>query len=371
MWIYGDANNTTPTALYVGLEDSAGTRVDVPETDTSRVLVSNWQEINVELSKFAPVTLSSIKKVYIGAGSRTAPMIGGTGRLYIDDIRLYGLRCVASILKPANDLNDDCVVDYLDLGIVANQWLTSGHLVTPVDPGTSGLVAYYTLDGNTNDSIGAHHGTPNGGPAYGPGQAEQALRLDGADDYVVVSSVGITGNAARTISCWVKANSTAIADWSNIFGFTGPSGNGGHFDFEIVGDTGTTTAGWLGIHVYGWEQDILPNDLDWHHLAASYDGATAAWYGDGQFIGSGAVDISPPGNVHMGKREDNDNYFPGFVDEARIFNRVLSESEVAWLAGNTSPFSAAFDLDVDGSVDFADYTALADAWLDELLWPAP
>ncbi|UCG57595.1 MAG: LamG domain-containing protein [Phycisphaerales bacterium] len=369
LYVYGDPCNV-PASLYVGLQDSAGTRIDVPETDTNLVQMTGWQEINIELSRFAPVSLVSVKKIFIGVGNRLSPTIGGTGMLYIDDIRLYRPRCVASLLKPANDLNDDCVVDYLDLEIVANEWLGTGYLVTPVDPGTSGLVAYYPLDGNTNDTVGGYNGTPNGGPGYMAGQVGQALRLDGADDYVVVTSVGISGGDARTIACWAKANSAGIADWTNIFGFTGPASNGQHFDFQIVGDTDSTTQGWFGLHMHGDEYDILPNDLDWHHLAATFDGTTQAFYGDGRLVGTAQYSISPPGNVHMGKREDNDNYFPGLVDEARIFNRALSADEVAYLGGLTLPYSAAFDLNVDDAIDFLDVAVLGDAWLDEALWPA-
>jgi hypothetical protein len=36
---------------------------------------------------------------------------------------VYKSRCVPSLGKPANDLNGDCVVDYLDLDIMAQQWL--------------------------------------------------------------------------------------------------------------------------------------------------------------------------------------------------------------------------------------------------------
>jgi membrane-bound lytic murein transglycosylase B len=44
-----------------------------------------------------------------------------------------------------------------------------------------------------------------------------------------------------------------MADWTNVFGFTGPNTDGQHFDFEIVGGTSNTTAGYLGLHRHGWE----------------------------------------------------------------------------------------------------------------------
>jgi hypothetical protein len=88
--------------------------------------LSGWNEWNIELSEFAPVSLSSIRKMYIGVGNRVTPSIGGTGDLFIDDIRLYRPRCVPDELTlSAADLNSDCVVDYLDVEIMTGDWLNS------------------------------------------------------------------------------------------------------------------------------------------------------------------------------------------------------------------------------------------------------
>jgi hypothetical protein len=111
-------------------------------------------------------------------------------------------------------------------------------------------------------------------------------------------------------------------------------------------------------------------DLDWHHLAASYDGTTIRWYGDGRLIGSDSTRVlNSPDNIHMGKRDDNENYFPGRVDEVYIYNRALSDAQIAWLAGYTSPFSIPADLHQDNVINFKDFAKLADSWLEEVLWP--
>jgi hypothetical protein len=61
----------------------------------------------------------------IGVGDQAFPKKGGAGSLYIDDIRVYKPRCVPSMGKPAADINSDCIVDYLDLEMMADQWLQS------------------------------------------------------------------------------------------------------------------------------------------------------------------------------------------------------------------------------------------------------
>jgi hypothetical protein len=44
----------------------------------------------------------------------------------------------------------------------------------------------------------------------------------------------------------------------------------------------------------------------------------------------------------VGKREDNDNFFPGSVDEVRVYDRALSDGEVAFLAGRTATIHVPF-----------------------------
>ena len=367
LWLYGALANDA-VQLYVALEDNAGHIKVVNHPDPETVQKTGWREWNIPLSDFsgAGVNLAAIKKMYIGLGNRTSPTAGGTGKIYIDDIRVYPSRPIG---KPAADLSGNYIVDAADVDILANLWLDTGFQVTPADPGTTALIARYPFDGNANDVVGGHNGTVTGAPTYAVGQIGQAIQLNGVDQYVDVGPVGISGAAARTISGWAKSNALvdALTDWINIFGFTGPSGANGHFDIEMVNVSNNRG---YGIHVYGWERNIMPIDFDWHHLAASYDGTTLKWYGDGRLIGSDSTRVlDTPDNVHMGKRDDNENYWPGRVDEVRIYNRVLTDAQIAWLAGLTTTFSIPADLRQDNVIDFKDFAVLADSWLEELRWP--
>jgi hypothetical protein len=369
LYFYGAPANA-PEQLYVALEDNAGHVKVVNHPDPEAVQGGAWQEWNIELTQFsgAGVNLQAIKKMYIGLGNRTSPTAGGTGTIYIDDIRAYPSRCVPSMGKPAADLSGNCIVDEADVEILANLWLDSGFQVTPVDPGTTGLVAQYPFNGNTNDAVGGHNGTITGLPVYTTGKVGQAIQLNGIDDMVTVGAVGISGAAVRTIAGWAKPNATtAIPGWTNIFGFVGPDvGTLTSMSFDMERRGGQD---YLCIHVYGWERNIVPLELEWHHLAATYDGTTIRWYGDGRLVGSEARVLDTRDQVQMGKRADNQNYFPGRIDEVRIYSRALSDAQIAWLAGYTSPVSIAADLQQDNVIDFKDFAVLADSWLEEILWP--
>jgi hypothetical protein len=114
--------------LYVVVEDSLGSRKVLNHPDPNAPLSGTFQEWNIDLRQVsdAGVNLQSVKKMYIGLGDRSAPRPGGAGKLYVDDIRLYKPRCIASLLKPDADFSGNCVVDCADLQIMASEWLSSG-----------------------------------------------------------------------------------------------------------------------------------------------------------------------------------------------------------------------------------------------------
>jgi regulation of enolase protein 1 (concanavalin A-like superfamily) len=114
--------------LYLVVEDGAGRMAMVAHPDPDAVLLDAWQEWNIALAEFedAGVDLRAIQAMHIGVGDSINPQPGGFGRIYIDEIRVHKPRCVPSIVKPVYDLNDDCLVGYLDLELMAQQWLAAG-----------------------------------------------------------------------------------------------------------------------------------------------------------------------------------------------------------------------------------------------------
>ncbi|MHC4646504.1 MAG: DUF6345 domain-containing protein [Planctomycetota bacterium] len=131
LYFYGDPNNDANATeqMYVGLEDSrgAGSYAEVRYGDSSEdmndIRKEEWTEWNIPLTDFTDVILTEVAMVYIGFGDRSNPQPGGSGIVYFDDIRLYQPRCMPLLLRPAADLNEDCVVDHKDLRIMAGHWL--------------------------------------------------------------------------------------------------------------------------------------------------------------------------------------------------------------------------------------------------------
>ena len=69
----------------------------------------------------------------------------------------------------------------------------------------------------------------------------------------------------------------------------------------------------------------------WHHLAGTYDGATARLYYDGQPVGQIETKINtvPAGVFHIGANMDEHGRdFIGRMDDVAVFDRVLSANEI-------------------------------------------
>ena len=74
--------------LYVILEDSAGRQKLVQHPDDNVILATRWREWNIPLADFAELDLSAIVRMTIGTGNRNTAQPGGSGILYVDEIRV-------------------------------------------------------------------------------------------------------------------------------------------------------------------------------------------------------------------------------------------------------------------------------------------
>jgi regulation of enolase protein 1 (concanavalin A-like superfamily) len=72
------------TSLYVTVQDSAGKTATA--TNAAAATSADWVQWKIPLSSLTGVNLKSVKKLYLGAGSKASPAKGGSGMLYIDDI---------------------------------------------------------------------------------------------------------------------------------------------------------------------------------------------------------------------------------------------------------------------------------------------
>jgi hypothetical protein len=397
-WLNQDIGilSNDPEPVYVALTDSSGTSEVVPHDDPNAALTSAFAQWNIDLAEFGGVNLTDVDTIAIGLGDRDNPQPGGSGTMYFDNIRLYRPPCLPSLVKPDADLNNDCLVDHLDLEIMAGEWLKGDSAAATAVPDAAALVAHYRFDGNANDSSpNNYHGTVKGGGSYAAGKSGQALHLDGFDDYVAIQNMSYAASDLTqvTVSAWIRTDSPAN---QHIASFD----RNEYWRLQLAGEAG-------GPGLLGWSVMTSSGQVDyasarrvddgqWHHVAGVFDNGTLTMYIDagpeasvfgGSTFGTattrfGFIGIGSEATEFDG-RPNATGYFDGDLDEVRIYDRALTQAEIAYLA-DVSPddgrlyipvpsVANVLDEEPEGSraVNFKDLAVLIAEWLDEELWPAP
>jgi hypothetical protein len=91
LWFRGDSANAAEP-LYVSVANAAGAPAVAANDDLNAAQAGLWTEWRVPLQELADqgINLTNVDKIGIGLGTQSgmaAP--GGSGTMYIDDIRLY------------------------------------------------------------------------------------------------------------------------------------------------------------------------------------------------------------------------------------------------------------------------------------------
>ncbi|MCB9230998.1 MAG: T9SS type A sorting domain-containing protein [Bacteroidia bacterium] len=164
--------------------------------------------------------------------------------------------------------------------------------------------------------------------------SQNALDLDGIDDFVQTNYQGILGNNARTVEAWIKTSANAnpnnggvqqiIADWGNAV-------TSGRFTFNVLFNDAIR----LEVQGNGVNGTIAVTDGNWHHVAAVYDpNATlkVSLYVDGMLDIAGnltvPVNTQASVNLQIGKRVDGARFFDGLIDEVRVWNVARTQNQI-------------------------------------------
>ncbi|MEY3367798.1 MAG: hypothetical protein RI973_953 [Bacteroidota bacterium] len=133
-----------------------------------------------------------------------------------------------------------------------------------------------------------------------------------------------------TVSAWVKLDSLSdaagIIDLGSHIGknwwlHTLPAASGRGVKFSVGNGIGQVTE--LS-HTFP-----AATASQWHNVAASYNGASLLLYVDGELIATATGAIAADTSVlFLGKRSDEAGYFKGKIDEVRLFNRQLAQTEI-------------------------------------------
>ena len=224
-------------------------------------------------------------------------------------------------------------------------------------PPSSGIVAWWSGEGNANDLIATNNGVPAGGISYANGEVGQAFVFNGSTSYIPVPaspSLDIGTGSGLTIESWVQPNAQInpgypIAEWDSA------SDDGLQFwvqsSFQLFANIKDTSN---NSHLIISENGIVStNSLQ--HVALTYDKSSGAafLYLNGIVVATnnfGTITPQTTYPLNIGRRTGqpigNGDTFNGLMDELGLYNRALSQAEIqsiynAGSAGKCAPaFSA-------------------------------
>ena len=183
----------------------------------------------------------------------------------------------------------------------------------------------------------SRHGT-NTGVTAAPGRIGGGGFFNGSSRIVTTNSIGISGNATRTLSCWANINATP--DPGGLLGW-GNSETSGRISYLTP-----STAGGYAYSFWGYGQDrssgVPSRDNAWHMVTATYDGANIRLYVDGVLRTSGANTLNTTNTpVFMGCPGSRSSYITGFLDELSIATVARSTNWI-WASWSNQVFGSTF-----------------------------
>jgi hypothetical protein len=360
LYFYGDPDNDAGATeqLYVKVN---GAKV-VYDGDMADIKQASWHEWNIELASFGGVNLQNVTKISIGLGSGTGP--GGSGVVYFDDIGLYPTRCILSLRSPdfaRVDYVEDCVVDYKELEVMAENWLAAAPIMVPIpidnpgfeDPVLADGVYDYSMDNegwgyldNDGEQGSWNPGLPGTSERGYGGNAPEGQNVGWANP----GGVGVPGGFAQVLT---NPNATLTAD--TTYTLTVEVGNtpgypwGGYKVQLLAGGTPHTPgtgADYTGPVTGG---TLLVEDNNLLTIAVDTFETSTVTYTYNPALHSGL--LGEPLQIRL---LSLGNVAAGDWTEADFDNVRLSRS---------------IDLYEDDKTDFKDFAELAAWWLHEQLWP--
>ncbi|MEV3973731.1 sialidase family protein [Streptomyces sp. NPDC050698] len=195
-------------------------------------------------------------------------------------------------------------------------------------------------DPTTRDAAaGAPPAAVLGGAGRTAGVRGGALSFDGSDDAVRLPyrSRLPLGEGDFTISLHFRYTATTGEQpflWMGGIGTTQPQiWLRGEPASDRVRGLITTRSGATTVTSASVSADGARNDGRWHHLALRRGGGELTLVLDGEAIGTadvpGSVSRNSPFGVHIGQRMDSRAFLTGAIDDVRVWNRALSDKELA------------------------------------------
>ncbi|MHC4750336.1 MAG: DUF1349 domain-containing protein [Planctomycetota bacterium] len=354
-WTHQDlgiiSNDAEP--MYVAISNNNGTTrtvyyEDNDNKDPNATLIDTWTEWNIDLKDFSDqgVDLTDVNGIAIGFGDRDNPQAGGSGKMYFDNIRLYQPRCILDkVTLLEGDLTGDCVVDFRDLEMMADDWLLT-EVVEPIWDGifTSQDIGATTAEGSFDFDGSVYTILADGADIWSTSDAFHYAFQQVSGDFQMTVRVTSVDAVHDFVKAGIMARSSLDPSAPNVLvAITGGGGNGATFQWRYTQNGSSTSSRTLaGISPPSCIRLVRSGDT-----FTGYVFLDNHWRQEGQ---STTVVMTDP--IYLGLAVTS--HVAGTLTTA-TFDR-------------SCVFSVA-DMYDDKKINFKDLAFLAEDWLEPKLWP--
>jgi hypothetical protein len=432
----GNSADPNYDRMYAAVEDRSNNFGIVLNPDEDAPTRVTWQTWNIPLTDFnnspnPAVNLSNLRSFFIGFGQRCnfTDALGGAGRVSFDNIYLRSRACNPSYAKEQGltaDITGNCIVDICDVDALAFDWLISdtNYTYDQNRPPTNGPVLWYKFDDAAGSTVTDSSGRSNDGtlPTVDTTPTLKATTWEPTGGHDGSGCINMMNNAANAwaSATWIQvppgaydANTGAATftwweyydvnvdpgSWASVFTMFD---SGGVQLFEAQVPTPWITANQdfgpavrfvspLGTQVFSTGRRHLQEfGGRWNHFALVVDSVNdsvrcylggfiladinnwtgSMWAAPSTFTIASRSPVTGGGSYPWG-------FWPGKLDDFRIYNYALDVNEIAYIATDGTGhyyeplYAPATDLVPSGAsrVNFRDYAVLADQWMLQVLWP--
>jgi hypothetical protein len=208
----------------------------------------------------------------------------------------------------------------------------SGNVLADLN---DGLVAYYPFDGDAKDASGnGNDGTVHGATLTEDrfGNTESAYNFDGKNDSIKIADDVSLDVESLTMAAWIYRIGNCPSSQDSCMIFNKES------SYEFAIRSGNTLQWALQINgKWDWKdtKKQIPQGK-WVHVVLTFDNSIVKSYVDNELVESvtynGNLDKrDSPATISGRPSNQAHSSFYGAIDEIRIYNRALSESEIQQL----------------------------------------
>ena len=298
---------------------------------TDKIIYIDGNEDNRKVNAHTGLNLGTgnTRFGFMGDGSEASTFNGSRNNIYyqglLDEVKIYDTALTGNeILDLFNEFSQD-----------------------------PNLIASYSFEGNANDGTGNGNDGTISGATFVSGINGNGMSFDGVNDFIAIQQLNyntVGAINALTVCTWFNTTFNTGTSYSSNWAFA-DFDRSEYYNFYIRGDTGVLgfSSTDSGGTIDDFDSITSVNDGNWHFACAVYDGTDKIIYIDGnednRKVNAHAGLNLGTGNTRFGFMGDgseastfngsrNNIYYQGLLDEVKIYDRVLTASEIQSLFNN-------------------------------------